>query len=386
LKDDIAKVIETSKIQASKYNLRRYDDVEPEDSKDFQQLCFNIQENGLIEPIIVRKVGDRYEAVSGSRRLRALKKIQVTRTTAIVKDLSDNDVRVISLAENIVRKGMNDDSKVLSLEEIYKSANKRWDRETVIKYLSLIRNRAYRARRSGQTSDIDYLRSISEAREDKKYTGLVKDNIPPEFYKLFLRIGYSASTQYNILKGYGPYEDEDTDWTRELDESIRPELERPVFKDKPIIKNETARRASKKRNPREAKQIIRQAMWDVQTGAIQEDEEGVSYDPSKRQDLFAKTEENPVRAREKIIDYAEKMYKLLTGVEMNSNINTAETQAVSEQSVHNMKEVCSYRLGLRELPALEGAVAPLQKALDKFVDVMYDVGDAERKKNELQKR
>ena len=67
------------------------------------ELADNIKQNGLINPITVRPVGDRYEVVAGHRRLSACKIAGLIKLKCVVRELSDNEVFAIKAAENLER-------------------------------------------------------------------------------------------------------------------------------------------------------------------------------------------------------------------------------------------------------------------------------------------
>ena len=78
------------------------------DEKTIEELAKSIKENGLLQPIIVRKLNDnQYELVSGERRLRAYKKLGKTTIKAIVRDFDDKKSFILSVIENIQREDLN---------------------------------------------------------------------------------------------------------------------------------------------------------------------------------------------------------------------------------------------------------------------------------------
>ncbi len=94
--------IEIDKIKTSKYQPRqRFDE------QKIKELMNSIEEKGIIHPILVRLVGDKYEIIAGERRWRAVKGIGLKEIPAIVKDVSDRDMFEISLIENIQREELN---------------------------------------------------------------------------------------------------------------------------------------------------------------------------------------------------------------------------------------------------------------------------------------
>lgn len=77
------------------------------DEQAIKELAESIKEHGLIQPIIVRKDGDKYTIIAGERRYRAAKSIGLKTIPAIVKDISEENADKISLIENIQRQDLN---------------------------------------------------------------------------------------------------------------------------------------------------------------------------------------------------------------------------------------------------------------------------------------
>lgn len=75
---------------------------------EMEELINSIQENGIIQPLIVTKVGDRqYQIIAGERRWRAAKFLELKTVPAIARSFKDNQKLEISLIENIQRKDLN---------------------------------------------------------------------------------------------------------------------------------------------------------------------------------------------------------------------------------------------------------------------------------------
>lgn len=89
-------------IRSSPYQPRK--DFKPESLKE---LVDSIKEQGIIQPLIVRKVGDTYELIAGERRWRAAKALELTEAPAIVREASDQEVLELALIENIQRADLN---------------------------------------------------------------------------------------------------------------------------------------------------------------------------------------------------------------------------------------------------------------------------------------
>jgi ParB family chromosome partitioning protein len=77
------------------------------DETALEELAESIQRDGVQEPVIVRKNGDRYELVSGERRVRASIMAGLEKVPAVVRDVSDADMLKLGLIENIQREDLN---------------------------------------------------------------------------------------------------------------------------------------------------------------------------------------------------------------------------------------------------------------------------------------
>lgn len=71
------------------------------------ELAESIREHGVIQPLIVRRVQDRFELIAGERRWRACQELGLEEAPAIVRQASDRDVLEIALIENLQREDLN---------------------------------------------------------------------------------------------------------------------------------------------------------------------------------------------------------------------------------------------------------------------------------------
>ncbi|MDD4028637.1 MAG: ParB/RepB/Spo0J family partition protein [Caldisericia bacterium] len=78
--------------------------IEPE---SIQELAKSIQENGLIEPLVVRFVDTYYELIAGHRRLEALRSLQYTKAPVYILEISDRQAAQLTIVENIQREDLN---------------------------------------------------------------------------------------------------------------------------------------------------------------------------------------------------------------------------------------------------------------------------------------
>jgi ParB family transcriptional regulator, chromosome partitioning protein len=71
------------------------------------ELSQSIKENGIVQPIVVRKKGNGYEIVAGERRWRASQMIGLLKIPAVVREVSDDKLLELALIENIQRQELN---------------------------------------------------------------------------------------------------------------------------------------------------------------------------------------------------------------------------------------------------------------------------------------
>lgn len=85
----------------------RFQPREVFDEKPLKELAVSIKEHGVIQPIIVRKVEDKYEIIAGERRYKASALAGLTKIPAIIRDLDDKETSKVALLENLQRKNLN---------------------------------------------------------------------------------------------------------------------------------------------------------------------------------------------------------------------------------------------------------------------------------------
>ena len=77
------------------------------DPVSLQGLADSIRNHGIVQPLIVRRRGERYELIAGERRWRAAKLAGLRRVPIIVKEVPDEDLLEIALIENVQREDLN---------------------------------------------------------------------------------------------------------------------------------------------------------------------------------------------------------------------------------------------------------------------------------------
>jgi len=94
--------IELDRLEASTFQPRLYFS----DSR-LKELAASIKEKGVIQPILVRAKGGKYEIIAGERRFRAAKLLGLKEIPAIIKNVDDANVLELSLIENVQREELN---------------------------------------------------------------------------------------------------------------------------------------------------------------------------------------------------------------------------------------------------------------------------------------
>lgn len=77
------------------------------DSTALNELAESIKASGVIQPIVVRKLGDGYELIAGERRWRAAKQAGLDRIPAVVREVTNAQSLEIALVENLLREDLN---------------------------------------------------------------------------------------------------------------------------------------------------------------------------------------------------------------------------------------------------------------------------------------
>ncbi len=109
------KTLPLSSIHVNKSQPRKHFDAGKID-----ELCDSIKQNGVLQPILVRKKGASYEIVAGERRFQAAKKAGLKEIPAVVKDITDDEVLKLALIENLQRADLNPLEEALAYRTLLK--------------------------------------------------------------------------------------------------------------------------------------------------------------------------------------------------------------------------------------------------------------------------
>ncbi|MCS6804255.1 MAG: ParB/RepB/Spo0J family partition protein [Acidobacteriota bacterium] len=117
-------------------------------TQKLEELAQSIRENGIVQPLLVRRNGFRYQLISGERRWRASQMAGLKRVPVVVRDIPDEKVLELSLIENIQRENLNPieeaqafqkliDVLGITQEEVAKRVGR--DRTSITNYVRLLK-------------------------------------------------------------------------------------------------------------------------------------------------------------------------------------------------------------------------------------------------------
>ena len=169
-------------------DIHRQDRTELEDDENtLQELADSIKAVGVISPVFLRKMGERFQLIAGERRVRASRMAGLASVPAMVRELSDEMAADIQTAENIQRKNLTnmelarrlqtDLDRLGNVEAVMLKRNK--SRSWISKILSLnnLPTQAQRLVSEGVTADLAIISDVRqiEARDPAAAKALVDD-------------------------------------------------------------------------------------------------------------------------------------------------------------------------------------------------------------------
>lgn len=76
------------------------------DESGLQELSESIKQHGIIQPLVLRRLGDKYEIIAGERRYKAASMAGLAQVPSLISNLSDNESAEVALVENIQRRNL----------------------------------------------------------------------------------------------------------------------------------------------------------------------------------------------------------------------------------------------------------------------------------------
>lgn len=129
------RLLSIESIQIASSQPRRYFD-----SQAMQALVESVKTDGILQPLLVRPLGEeKYELVAGERRYRAAKEIGLTEVPVIVRDLTEQQALRVALVENLQREDLNPLEETEGILQLL-SYHLEYDREEVVHLLYRMQN------------------------------------------------------------------------------------------------------------------------------------------------------------------------------------------------------------------------------------------------------
>ncbi len=215
------KVIKLDKIRPNPFQPR---ESFPKD--EIEQMARTIKEVGLLQPITVRKKGETYQIISGERRWRASQFAGLKEIPAIIKDLTDSQMMIESLIENVQRSDLEPIEKARGLAKVYQLRGFEPPKEVASK-LKMIEGAIIEGNRGGRlTQEEQRIKDIADMiglSYDYQYRLLSQLRLSQEEQKRAteLKLGFAKIASISTI-------DEEEDRKRLIE--IAPTLERAKIK------------------------------------------------------------------------------------------------------------------------------------------------------------
>jgi ParB family chromosome partitioning protein len=172
--------IDTDLLRPNKFQPRTHVDDER-----IEELSRSIRTNGIIQPILVRKVEHGYEIVAGERRWRAAQRAGLLKVPVVVRDIPEDRLLAVALIENIQREDLNpieeavayrrlSDEFHLTQEQIADAVGK--DRSSIANYVRLLRlPQEVRANVASNTLSMGHARALLSLSDERAQLRLAHD-------------------------------------------------------------------------------------------------------------------------------------------------------------------------------------------------------------------
>lgn len=105
--DEVPKNKQIQDLELDKIVPNRYQPRREFSDNSIKELAKTLDQDGLLQPIVVREDGDQYEIIAGERRYRAAKSLGWDTIPAIVKNMDDDQAASLALIENLQREDLN---------------------------------------------------------------------------------------------------------------------------------------------------------------------------------------------------------------------------------------------------------------------------------------
>ena len=118
MKEPMYKFIDINQIEANENQPRSHFEAEK-----IQELAVSIQENGLLQPIVVRPYLGKYQIIAGERRFRACKLAQLEEVPCVVQEMDEQQTATAAIVENIQRENLSPIEEALAYQQLLDNQN-----------------------------------------------------------------------------------------------------------------------------------------------------------------------------------------------------------------------------------------------------------------------
>ena len=152
---------------------------------DISSLADAIAQNGILQPLSVRKVGEKYELIAGERRLRAAKICGFTVVPCIVHDISDRNSAILALVENIQREDLTFFDEAIAIEKL-------------INYYGMTQEDAAAKLGKAQSTIANKLRLLRLSEDERKL--IMQFSLTERHARALLKLGSAEDRLFTFLK------------------------------------------------------------------------------------------------------------------------------------------------------------------------------------------
>lgn len=151
---------------------------------EIASLADSIAQNGILQPLTVRKIGENYELIAGERRLRAAKCCGFSTVPCIVYDISDRNSAILALVENIQREDLSFFDEAIAIEKL-------------ITYYGMTQEDAAAKLGRAQSTIANKLRLLRLSEDERKL--ITQYNLTERHARALLKLG-SIEDRLNVLE------------------------------------------------------------------------------------------------------------------------------------------------------------------------------------------
>lgn len=207
----------------------RFQPREMFDDEALKELAQSIREHGVIQPIIVRKVGDKYEIIAGERRFRASQLAGKPTIPALVRDIDDKEAAKIALLENLQRSNLTPIEEAKTYQTILKLDNITQEElaQNLGKSQSTIANKL-RLLTLDEEVQTALLNSQISERHARSLLGLDNETQKQLLYKILNEKLTVKGLDTEIMKLNGVYQEEPQEIKQTPNEIITPQIENTI--------------------------------------------------------------------------------------------------------------------------------------------------------------